>query len=284
MSREISFDSLRFGTAGIPLSTEKPTNERGIIKVKELDLDAMELEFVRGVNINIEKAKILKRIAEKSDVILTAHAPYYINLNSNDKSKWHASIKRISDSMRVLHHAGGYSVVFHAAYYMKSTKEETYQKVREALEILIREIEENRYDVWLRPEIMGKPTQFGDLDEVISLSKEFEGYVLPAIDFAHLHARYGGYFKRYEDFAQVFERLEKELGKEALRNMHIHISGIEYGEKGERRHLNLKESDFPYKAFVESLVNYDVRGVMISESPNIEGDALLLKREYMSLL
>ncbi len=284
MPKKIAFKKVRFGTAGIPLSTENPSTERGIEKVRELNLDAMELEFVRGINVTIEKAKIIKKIAEENDVVLTAHGPYYINLNASEEKKWYASIERIINSAKILHYAGGYSVVFHPAYYMKSTKEEAYKKVRDALNIVVETIKKERYDVWIRPETMGKPTQFGDLDELISLSKELEGYVLPVIDFAHLHARYNGFFKSYEDFAKIFERLENELGKYALKNMHIHISGIEYNEKGEKRHLNLKESDLLYKAFVEALINYDVRGVVISESPNIEGDALLLKKEYESLL
>ncbi len=271
---------LHFGTAGIPLSTKHPSTLEGIKKVNELGLSAMELEFVRGVNLDKEKAKIVGKVAKEYNVILTAHAPYFINLNTPDKSKWYASIQRIVDSLDRLSLAEGYSVVFHAAYYMKSTKDETYKKVKEGLERIIETMKENKYDVWIRPETMGKKTQFGDLDELISLSKEFDRYVLPAIDFAHLHARYNGWYKDNKALEGIFIKIENELGKYALENMHIHFSGIEYSEKGEKRHLNLKESDFPYKKLAELLVRYDVKGVIISESPNIEGDALLLKKTY----
>ncbi|HDI47207.1 MAG TPA: hypothetical protein ENF82_05315 [Candidatus Methanomethylia archaeon] len=111
------------------------------------------------------------------------------------------------------------------------------------------------------------------------LSEEIEG-VLPCVDFAHLHARSVGGYNTYEEIASIFELLEKRLGKECLRNMHMHFSGIEYGEKGEIKHLNLEESDFNYRDLVKALKDFKVEGVIISESPNIEGDALLLKKLY----
>ncbi len=273
-------DRLRFGTAGIPLSTEKSSTENGILKVRDLGLDAMELEFVRGVNLDKEKAVKVGNIAEKKDVVLTAHAPYYINLNAKEKSKIHASINRILESAKILNLARGFSVVFHPAYYMDVDKKEAYKNVKSALELLIEKIKDEAYDVWIRPETMGKTTQFGSLEEIIMLSKDLDGLVMPCIDIAHIHARENGKLKTYDDFDKVFSYIEEELGKESLHNMHIHFSGIEYSEKGEKKHLIFKESDFNYIAFAEILKNYDIRGVAISESPNIEEDAILLKKIY----
>ena len=62
--------------------------------------------------------------------------------------------------------------------------------------------------------------------------------------------------------------------------MHMHITGIDYGEKGEKKHLTLKESDLKYKELIKALKDFKVKGVAISESPNIEQDALLCKRIY----
>ncbi|WP_297470825.1 TIM barrel protein, partial [Thermococcus sp.] len=126
-------DRLRFGTAGIPLSTPKRSTIDGIIHVRNLGLDAMELEFVRGVNIKPELAKKIKYTAKKHDVLLTAHAPYYINLNASEKAKVEASKRRIIQSAERLHQAGGWSVVFHAGYYLKQPKESVYQRILEAL-------------------------------------------------------------------------------------------------------------------------------------------------------
>lgn len=275
----IKIDRLRFGTAGIPLSTPKPSTLTGIEQVRKLGLDAMELEFVRGVNITPELAKKIKYVARKNDVLLTAHAPYYINLNAAEKAKVEASKKRIIQSAERLHDAGGWSVVFHAGYYLKQDPSKVYEKIKNEIKDIVRVLQDKGIDVWIRPELTGKPTQFGNLKELIKLSQDVE-QVLPAIDFAHCHARHNGKYNSAEEWREMLSLIEKELGREALDNMHIHISGIHYSEKGEKNHLNLQESDLKWEDLLRVLKEFRVKGVVISESPNIEGDALLMKKKY----
>jgi len=275
----IKIDRLRFGTAGIPLSTPKPSTLTGIEQVRKLGLDAMELEFVRGVNITPELAKKIKYVARKNDVLLTAHAPYYINLNAAEKAKVEASKKRIIQSAERLHDAGGWSVVFHAGYYLKQDPSKVYEKIKNEIKDIVKVLQDKGIDVWIRPELTGKPTQFGNLKELIKLSQDVE-QVLPAIDFAHCHARTGGKYNSIEEWREMLSLIEKELGREALDNMHIHISGIHYSEKGEKNHLNLQESDLKWEDLLRVLKEFRVKGVVISESPNIEGDALLMKKKY----
>lgn len=140
-------------------------------------------------------------------------------------------------------------------------------------------LQDKGIDVWIRPELTGKPTQFGNLKELIKLSQDVE-QVLPAIDFAHCHARNKGKYNSAEEWREMLSLIEKELGREALDNMHIHISGINYSEKGEKNHLNLQESDMKWEDLLRVLKEFRVKGVVISESPNIEGDALLMKKKY----
>ncbi|MPW38750.1 TIM barrel protein [Thermococcus sp. 101 C5] len=275
----IKIDRLRFGTAGIPLSTPKPSTLTGIEQVRKLGLDAMELEFVRGVNITPELAKKIKYVARKNDVLLTAHAPYYINLNAAEKAKVEASKKRIIQSAERLHDAGGWSVVFHAGYYLKQDPSKVYEKIKNEIKDIVKVLQDKGIDVWIRPELTGKPTQFGNLKELIKLSQDVE-QVLPAIDFAHCHARHNGKYNSIEEWREMLSLIEKELGREALDNMHIHISGIHYSEKGEKNHLNLQESDLKWEDLLRVLKEFRVKGVVISESPNIEGDALLMKKKY----
>jgi deoxyribonuclease-4 len=125
---------------------------------------------------------------------------------------------------------------------------------------------------------MGKSTQFGTLDELLALSAEIEG-VLPCLDFSHMHAREGKE-NSYPEFSAILSKVEEILSKEGLSNMHMHISGIEYGSNGEKNHLILKESDFNYPELLVVLKEFKVRGLVICESPNLEGDALLLKKIY----
>jgi len=147
---------------------------------------------------------------------------------------------------------------------------------------LIQKLDDEGIKIWVRPETTGKRTQFGTVEEIVRLSEELEN-VLPCIDFAHLHARSGGKYNTYEEFKEILGYVEKHLGREALDNMHIHVSGIEYGNKGEKRHLNLQESDMNYPDLLKVWKEFDIKGVVISESPNLEEDALLLKRKYEGL-
>jgi len=154
--------------------------------------------------------------------------------------------------------------------------------VKDSLEEILNQLKKEGNRVWLRPETMGKPSQFGNLEEILNLCTEVEG-VAPCIDFAHLHAR-SGTSNTYQEFTSILLQIEGILGRTALDNMHIHVSGIAYGEKGETKHLNLKESDFQYVEFLKALSTYDVKGKVICESPNLEEDALLLQTTYNTLL
>jgi len=266
------------GTAGIPNSTPRKRTIDGIKRVKELGLDAMEIEFVRGVRMKKEAAIEVNKIATELGIVLTVHAPYYVNLNSHDRAKLEASINRVIESMRIGYVASAWSVTFHPGYYGGDVPTKAYARVRNSLKKIVEVAKNEGIDIWIRPELMGGLSEFGSLEEVISLSKEFEN-VLPCIDFAHLHARARGKFNTYDEFKDILIYIEKELGREALDNMHIHISGIEYGDKGEIKHLNLNQSDFNYKDLAKALKEFKVKGVLISESPNLEEDALLMKRE-----
>lgn len=276
------FDALRFGTAGVPLSSPKRGSLEGVRAVKALGLDAMELEFVRGVRMSLEAAEEIRRTASSLEVVLTVHAPYYINLNSRDEAKLRASIERILESARVGSRAGAFSVVFHPAYYGGDTPQLVYERVKSALKKVVSTLRVEGIEIWIRPETMGGLAEFGDLDEVIRLSEDLE-MVMPAIDFAHLHARSLGRLNSYEEISAVLEKIEKRLGREVLEAMHIHMSGIEYGHRGEIKHLNLEESDLNYREILRALKDYRAAGVVISESPNIEGDAVLMKRTYLTI-
>ena len=271
---------LVFGTAGTPIASKDRGSLAGVEMVRKLGLGAMELEFVRGVRMKPELAEKVKEAAKKNNVVLTAHGPYYINLNSLDAQKKKDSIKRVLDTARVAHIAGAYSVTFHAAYFMGQDPVKVYAKVRDEMKKIVERLQDEGVTLWLRPETTGKATQFGSLKETIKMSQEVE-QVLPCVDFAHLHARTGR-MNSYAEFCDILAELEKGLGRKVLNNMHIHMSGINYGPKGEKNHLVLKDSDFKYKELMRAFKEYRIKGVVICESPNIESDALLMKKTYES--
>ena len=273
---------LLFGTAGIPLSANPRTTADGIKHVRKIGLGAMELEFVRSVNISKDKAPEIKKAAEENNVVLTCHAPYYINLNSLEKAKIKASIDRILNSARITNLCGGYSVAFHAGFYMGQDTKKVYDTIKHNLKEIILALKKEGNNIWIRPETTGKETQFGNVDEILQLSQEFDN-VMPCVDFAHFHARTNGKYNTYREFASILEAIEKKLGRKGLDNMHMHITGIAYGPKGEKNHLTLKESDLKYQELLKVLKDFKVRGVAISESPNIEEDAMMMKKIFEKL-
>ncbi|NPE27563.1 TIM barrel protein [Methanococcoides sp. SA1] len=270
---------LLFGTAGAPLSSKKKGSLDGIRRIAELGLGCMELEFVRGVRMKEETAGTIRQAAEEENVALSVHAPYYINLNSAEEEKITASIERIYQSARIGALCGASSIVFHPAYYQGNSSEKVMEKVTVLLEGLTSKLIDEGIDVVLRPETTGKATQFGDLEETLMMATAIEG-VMPCIDFSHLHARSCGEYNTIEEFRGVLESVESALGREGLENMHCHVSGIAYGDKGEKNHLILQESDLNYTDLMAVFREFDVKGLVICESPNLEDDAMLLQDTF----
>lgn len=271
-------DKLNFLTAGIPLRAGNKGYEAGFKILDEMNLDGLELEFVRGVRIS-DKSRDAVSAATK---VITAHAPFYVNLNAREEDKLEASVQRIIETAQVANELGGFSITFHAGYYLEQDAELVYNNIKSKIKEITDELAKVNNKIWIRPETTGKSTQWGDLEEIIRLSKEFET-VLPCVDFSHLHARYNGISNTYDEFCAIFEKIGKELGQIALENFHAHIAGIEYGAKGEKKHLNLEESDFNYKDLLKAFKSFNIKGAVVCESPNIEDDAKLLKDYYLSL-
>ena len=275
-------DKLNFLTAGMPLTTGKGGYQKAFEILEEMNLDGMEVEFVHGVRMSDDTRKYLKKISEEKNFILTAHGPFYINLNSKEEDKIEASVQRIVDTAQAACDFGGYSITYHAAFYMGKDKETVYQQVHTQTQKIIDILKKYNLKVWVRPETTGKATQWGDYEEIIRLSKEFE-QVLPCIDFSHIHARTAGEYNTYDEFCKILEHIGTELGNFALDNFHAHLAGIEYTQKGEKCHLILEESDMNYKDLLKALKEFNVKGALVCESPNIETDTKLLKDYYMSL-
>jgi len=273
---------LLFGTGGIPHSAKLPSTTSGIERIAELGLGCMEIEFVQGVKMGEEGAMAVAKTATKTGVKLSAHAPYFINFNAHEPEKIKASHDRLLQTARIASLCQAESIVFHAAFYLGDSPDKAYNAVKKSLGETMNQLKRKDNQVWIRPETTGKATQFGTIEEIVNLSAELEG-VAPCIDFAHCHAR-SGEFNSYLEFTSILLQIKERLGRAALEDMHIHVAGIAYGKKGEVKHLNLKESDFQYVELLKALRDYDVKGIVICESPNLEEDALLLQVTYNSLL
>lgn len=274
--------ALRFGTGGFPMVAKGKSADSALETLRSLGLDAMELEFVRRIQYSRERAERACLLAKKLDITLTAHGPYYINLTAETEEKVSGAREMVLDTARAAKVYGARSITFHSGTYRNSTPQKAFQHIQGQVEIVVKELRKESNQVQIRPELTGKSAQFGDFQELIELSRRVPG-VFPCIDIAHYHARTGGKMNSYKEFCQMLSALEKGLGKQALADLHMHISGIAYSDKGELHHLNLQESDFNYKDFLKALKEFNCQGVIIVESPNLEEDAVLLKKTYNRL-
>jgi deoxyribonuclease-4 len=271
---------LLFGTAGVPLSSTDDSSLAAIERIKALGLDCLEIEFVKGVKMGMDTAAKVREKAAALGVRLSVHAPYFINLNSEDPGKRLQSQERLLKTARVGAACGASSVVFHAAFYGQDPAEKTYEAVKKELAAVQSIVRTERLGIILRIETMGKRSQFGSLDEVLGLCRDVDG-LQPCLDFSHLYAREGK-VNSYTEFHRVLSKVARKLGPRSLRNIHIHIAGIHFGDRGEIKHLNLDEADFRYDEWLQALRDLGVEGMVICESPNLEGDAVMLKKLYQA--
>lgn len=264
---------IALGPAGRPISFKGPFLSC-LPFLKDIGLNAVEVQFVRNIWMKDWQAKEFGKEAKRLEIRLSVHAPYFINLCSPKKEILDASKKRILESCRLAELMGATHVVFHPGYYGKLSEEEAYKKVKNALE----ELSKNVRRVLIAPETMGNKSKFGSEDELIKIAKEVKN-VTVTIDFAHLHARYNGLFKSKEDFIKIFEKFERELGKNYIKSFHSHFTCVNFDSKGERSHLPLKAKQPDFKLLAEALKELGINDcTIISESPILEKDSLEMKK------
>ena len=231
-----------------------------IESVASYGVAAAEVEFTYGVRMKQEDARTLGKLNKQYNLMLSVHSPYYINLASKEKEKIEASKKRIIDSCDRGRLMGAKYVVFHAGFYQGRDKEEVFQMIKEGIIDIQQIIKKNRWNITLAPETTGKESQFGDIDELIRMKKETGCHL--CVDFAHLKARNRGKI----DYDEIMKKL-KPLG-----HIHAHFSGIEWTDKGERRHLITPEKEI--KELLSYLLKYKIDVTIINESPDSIGDSV----------
>ena len=268
------------GPAGIPLVSKEHSTAGGVRAVAELGLNAMEVEFVHGVNMSIASAKEVGKIAKELDVKLSIHCPYAINLSSKDKKVIQASKQRIWDSITRAVELNASPVVFHPGYYMGQSSEAAYSLVKEACESLVEKMKEHgTKNVLLGLETTGKVSQFGTLDELVDLCKKTKGCV-PAVDPAHIFARQSGKI----DYAEMFDKL-KVL---KLEHYHMHFSGIKWRPAkpaggNEWYHMEIKVNEPPFEPLAKEILKRKIDITIICESPALEQDSLVMKEFLVKL-
>ena len=284
-------DHPRFGPAGVPPAFRMMGAKIDDVPelLREEGLDALEYPAVRWgqkPQIKKENAEKLGIQARKNDVLLSLHGSYYINL-SGEKDIIEASKRRLMACITAADWMGAYVVVFHAGYYGNDTKKEAFRKTVEGLKEIVNLMDSSGIEkVKLGPETMGRHSQYGSLDEIITLCEEVERTQL-VIDWAHLHARSGGMLRNVEDFRQVASEIEEKLGIETVRDMHCHFSKIEYSYKaGEKRHHPLEDPAYgpEFENFAEIISEFKIRPVVICETPFLDLDAIKMRDTLNNLI
>jgi deoxyribonuclease-4 len=244
---------IKIGPAGLgPVKTA----EEILRKYDQLGIKICEIAFTYSVYIKKEDAQIIKKIAENLGIELSIHAPYFVNLNSDDDKKIEATKQRILKCCEIGHEIGAKNIVFHPGYYGKD-RTSSYTNIKLRIKELIEEVKKNNWDVKLCPETMGKVNVFGSPEEISKLAEETGcGF---CIDFAHILAR-----EKKVDYKKI-EKLFPQ------KHWHCHFSGIVYNEKGERNHIAIKDEE--WKELIENLPN-DKTISIICEAPDTVVDSV----------
>jgi deoxyribonuclease-4 len=283
-------DPPRFGPAGVPpifrVLRAQLHDVPGLLR--EENLDAFEYQAVRWgpkPQMQQEHAENLGAEARKNDVQLSLHGSYYVNL-CGKKEVVEASKKRLIACATAANWMGAYVVVFHTGFYGHLEKSYACRTCVDALKDIVATMRSlGIRNVKLGPETMGKVSQVGSLDEILTICEEVEQTQL-VIDWGHLHARHQGRFRKTADFRAVAETVERRLGTDAARTMHCHFSKIEFTDKGERRHHVLDEPRYgpDFEMLAEVMAEFKMRPVIICETPLLDVDAMKMRDTYLKIV
>lgn len=252
----------------------------------DMGLDHFEYQCGRGVNIGLDKANELGKIAKEKGITLSLHAPYYISMSSVDEEKRLNSINYILASARAVNAMGGDRIIVHTGSCGKITREEALVLAKDTMALSQKALDaEGLSNIHICPETMGKVNQLGTLFEVLELCK-IDERIIPCIDFGHLNARDLGILKDKNDFENILLEIKNQLGEDRFKNFHSHFSKIEYTTGGEKRHLTFEDEVYGpnFEPLMELVVKYGLNPTFVCESAGTQAeDAKSMKDYYLSL-
>jgi deoxyribonuclease-4 len=265
------------GPGGNCITAKKSGTLGSFERLKELQLNAQEIEFVRSIYLSPKSAEEVGDLAKSYGIELSIHAPYFINLLSDKKETVEMSIKRILESIDRAERMGAKFVAVHAAYYGKLSKEMAFEKMKEITLKIIEEMEKMKIkNTKLAYETMAKESQFADLDELLKLIKEIKSNLLTVcIDFGHIYCRGNGKI----DYSQILEKVKN------FDHIHSHFSNVKYNLKTKKFidvHVPIN-SHPPFEPLAREIIKRKIKITIISESPKLELDSLKMKESFEKL-
>lgn len=226
-----------FADAGFKATVDAPR------WLHEMGLNAYEYQCGRGVNIGEETARKIAAQAALHDIAMSLHAPYYINLSNRDEERVQKNIGYVLASCQAATWLGADRIVVHTGGVGKQSRTKAFENTKENVRDILNAVEQAGYTTTICLEAMGKQSVIGSAEEIFELVA-LDDRLLPCIDFGHLNARTCGKCSTEEEFAQVLDLMENTIGTERARVFHSHFSHIEYGPKGEVRHLTFADEQY----------------------------------------
>lgn len=226
-----------FAEAGFKATVDAPR------WLHEMGLNAYEYQCGRGVNIGEETARKIAAQAALYDIAMSLHAPYYINLSNRDEERVQKNIGYVLASCQAATWLGADRIVVHTGGVGKQSRTKAFENTKENVRDILNAVEQAGYTTTICLETMGKQSVIGSAEEIFELVA-LDDRLLPCIDFGHLNARTCGKCSTEEEFTQVLNLMENTIGTERARVFHSHFSHIEYGPKGEVRHLTFADEQY----------------------------------------
>ena len=278
---------IRFGPAGNSAEFYEGKKSRSSLEapawLQTQGLNAYEYSFSRGVVMKEETAIALGNEGKKHDVEISVHAPYYINFAGTNEELLEKSFGYILDCLKYLRLLGGKRCVYHPGTCGNMPRQEAFTLLKERTQELVKRVKEAGYtDLYICPETMGKSQQLGTYQEIAELCS-MDDILVPTIDFGHINALEQGSLKTVEDFDRVISYLIEKLGIEKVKKMHVHFSKIEYGAKGEIKHLTFEDQKYGpnFENLAIVLKKYGLEPFIICESKDTQSiDAKNMKEIY----
>ena len=254
---------------------------------KERGPDLFEYSFGQGYRMSSDKAEEIGRVFKQEGIELSIHAPYFINFANPDEEMYQKSLGYIKTGIKFMNAFGAKRFVFHPASCGKETRENAVALMTKRFKEFMPEIESLLGDdMYICPETMGKTLQIGTWKEIIDLCT-ISKKLMPTFDFGHINALTQGSLKTKDDFKEIFDYSFEKLGEERTKNAHVHFSKIEYGPKGEVRHLTFDDKLFgpDFEPLAQYLAENDMACHIICESNGtMAEDAKTMKEIYKKRL
>lgn len=255
--------------------------------IKNYGLDAYEYSFGHGYQMSLETAKKAGEIFRENDIALSIHAPFYINFANPDEEMYEKTKNYIRTGIKFLNAFGADRLIFHPASCGKLSREEALKLTTQRFKTFFDELEEDNLTngLILCPETMGKTMQIGSYKEVVDLCSHNK-HLVPTFDFGHINSLMQGELKSIDDYKKIFDYALEKLGYEKINNCHIHFSKIQYGAKGEIKHLNFDDNIYgpDFEPLGKVLLEYNLQPRIICESMSMmPHDALIMKKTYYNL-